>query len=141
VLRDLSVSLDNVGQVARDLGRPEEAREAYQESLALRRQLRAALGDTPQVLRDLLTGLVPSAMLERNAGVNDAAEAYFSEARSTLNELTRKYPELPELPQLRGGLEALTSATQPQSGAPRGAEDAATATDDIGLHTGSETRS
>ncbi|MDP1926711.1 MAG: hypothetical protein Q8K57_18220, partial [Thiobacillus sp.] len=43
-LRDLSISLDNVGQVSRDLGDLEAARTAYEESLALRRQLRASLG-------------------------------------------------------------------------------------------------
>ena len=34
-LRDLSVSLDNVGDVARDLGQLEEARAAYEEALSL----------------------------------------------------------------------------------------------------------
>lgn len=52
-LRDLSVSLDKVGDVARDLGDLDAARAVYEESLALRQQLRSALGDTPQALRDL----------------------------------------------------------------------------------------
>ena len=41
-MRDLSVSLDNVGNVERDLGDLGAARAAYRESLELRRQLRAA---------------------------------------------------------------------------------------------------
>ncbi len=44
--RDLSVSLNNVGNVERDLGDLVAAREAYRESLAIDRQLRHALGDT-----------------------------------------------------------------------------------------------
>ena len=56
-LRDLSISLDNVGQVEGDLGNLEAARTAYRESLELRRHLRAALGDTPQALRDLSVSL------------------------------------------------------------------------------------
>ena len=35
----------------RDLGDLEAARAAYRESLELRRQLRAALGEAPQALR------------------------------------------------------------------------------------------
>jgi hypothetical protein len=41
-LRDLSVSLDNVGQVARAQGRLEEAQAAYGESLSILRRLAAA---------------------------------------------------------------------------------------------------
>ena len=52
-LRDLSVSLNNVGQVEADLGNLEPARAAYRESLVLRRQLRQAFPDHAQLVRDL----------------------------------------------------------------------------------------
>ncbi len=52
-LRDLSVSLDNVGNVARDLGQLQEARSAYRESLEISRQLKTLAADAPQSLRDL----------------------------------------------------------------------------------------
>ncbi len=51
--RNLSVSLDNVGQVEADLGNLEPARTAYRESLELRRQLRQAFPDHAQLQRDL----------------------------------------------------------------------------------------
>jgi len=53
-VRDLSIALDNVGDVARALGRLEEADTAYRESLALRREQRAHLGDTPETVRALI---------------------------------------------------------------------------------------
>ncbi|MEI7869509.1 MAG: hypothetical protein WCI11_16595, partial [Candidatus Methylumidiphilus sp.] len=52
-LRDLSVSLNNVGKVEADLGNLEPARAAYRESLVLRRQLRQAFPDHAQLVRDL----------------------------------------------------------------------------------------
>ena len=63
VLRDLSVSLDTVGNAESQAGRDDAALTVYRESLALRRQLRVALGDSPQVLDDLAVSL------ERTAGI------------------------------------------------------------------------
>ena len=57
VLRDLSVSLNNVGDAESQAGRGEAALAAYRESLELSRQLRQALGDGPQVLDDLAVSL------------------------------------------------------------------------------------
>jgi hypothetical protein len=52
-LRDLSVSLDNVGGVARAQGDWVEAETAYRESLAIRRELAERLGGTPEAQDDL----------------------------------------------------------------------------------------
>lgn len=52
-LRDLSISLDIVGMVARDLGQLEDAREAFQESLEISRRLVALTEDSRQSQRDL----------------------------------------------------------------------------------------
>ena len=52
-LRDLSIALNQVGNVERDLGNLEAARAARRESLDLFRRLREAVGDTPQALRAL----------------------------------------------------------------------------------------
>ena len=57
MLRDLSVSLNNVGRAENDAGHGQEALAAYRESLEIRRQLRQALGETPQVLDDLAVSL------------------------------------------------------------------------------------
>ena len=62
-LRDLSVSLDSVGSVARAQGDWAQAEAAYRESLALSRQLVDRLGGTPEALRDL------SVSLDRMGGV------------------------------------------------------------------------
>ncbi len=51
--RNLSAALDNVGGVEADLGNLEPARAAYRESLELRRQLREAFHQVPQLQRDL----------------------------------------------------------------------------------------
>ena len=56
--RVLSAALDRLGDVSQEPGRLEAAAGACEESLALRRQLRTALGDTPQVLSDLAQGEV-----------------------------------------------------------------------------------
>ena len=57
MLRDLSVSLNNVGGAENDAGHGQEALAAYRESLEISRQLRQALGETPQVLDDLAVSL------------------------------------------------------------------------------------
>ena len=76
-LRDLSVSLNKVGDVARDLGQLEDARSAYTESLAIRRQFKALTGDSPQSLRDLSVSLVKVGEVARDLGqLEDARNAY-----------------------------------------------------------------
>jgi hypothetical protein len=71
--------------VSRDLGELESARGAYAESLDLRRQLRAALGDTPQALLDLGFSLWQIARLERDAGQD--ASAALAEGRGIADRL------------------------------------------------------
>ncbi|MFH1898137.1 MAG: hypothetical protein ABH886_07870 [Candidatus Desantisbacteria bacterium] len=56
-LRRYSIAINYSGRVDKDLGRLEEARTAYAESLELCRRLREALGDAPQTLRDLSVSL------------------------------------------------------------------------------------
>ena len=50
-LRDLSVSLDRLGDVQRETGEVAAAAAAYEESLALDRRLLDAYGETPQAHR------------------------------------------------------------------------------------------
>ena len=52
-LRELSVSLHNLGRIESDCGRLDAAREAFSESLALHRCLVSVLGETPQSLLNL----------------------------------------------------------------------------------------
>jgi hypothetical protein len=53
VLRRLSMSLDNVGQIERALGNLEAADGAWRESLGIARQLSRAFTDHPEFQRDL----------------------------------------------------------------------------------------
>ena len=52
-LRDVSISLNNVGGVRQALGDLAGAKASFEESLALRRRLVETLGDSPERLRDL----------------------------------------------------------------------------------------
>ena len=85
MLRDLAVSLDNLGDAARAEGDLAGARAAYAESLDLCRRLRALRGDLPEVLRDVA---VAAASLNRVAP--DAA--LVAEAREAAESLVRHWP-------------------------------------------------
>ena len=56
-LRDLSVSLNKVGDTARALGELDEARRGYEESLEIRRKIIERIGETPESLRNLSVSL------------------------------------------------------------------------------------
>jgi tetratricopeptide (TPR) repeat protein len=87
VLRDLSVSLNKVGDVESEAGRGEVALVAYRESLEIRRQLRVALGDGPQVLRDLSVSLERVGDAESEAGRGEAALAAYRESLEIRRQL------------------------------------------------------
>ncbi|MBK6441210.1 MAG: tetratricopeptide repeat protein [Actinomycetales bacterium] len=73
-LRDLSVSLDNVGAVARARGDWDRAATVYDESLHLRRDLAARLA-TPEALRDLSVSLNNVGAVARARGDWDRGKA------------------------------------------------------------------
>ena len=95
-LRDLSIALDNVGQVERDLGNLEAARSAYRESLELRRRLRVALGDTPQALRDLSISLDNVGGVERDLGILEAARTAHRESLELCRRLREAVGDTPQ---------------------------------------------
>ena len=92
-LRDLSISLDNVGQVEGDLGNLEAARTAYRESLELLRQLREAVGETPQALRDLSVSLNNVGQVERDLGNLEVARTAYRESLELRRRLARTFPD------------------------------------------------
>ncbi|MGH7059573.1 MAG: tetratricopeptide repeat protein, partial [Stellaceae bacterium] len=94
-LRDLSVSLNNVGAVERDLGNLEAARAAYRESLDIARRLREAVGDTPQALRDLSISLNNVGAVERDLGNLEAARTAWRESLELMRRLCRTFPDNP----------------------------------------------
>jgi tetratricopeptide (TPR) repeat protein len=87
VLRDLSVSLNNVGQVARESGRMEEAERAFAESLALRRRLVQMTGESPTALRDLSVSLNHVGQVASALGRLDEADQAFAEGQAVRQRL------------------------------------------------------
>ncbi|WP_374340273.1 tetratricopeptide repeat protein, partial [Methyloversatilis sp.] len=79
-LRDLSVSLNKVGGVARAQGDWSQAEAVYRESLALSRQLVERLGATPESLRDLSVSLDNVGGVARAQGDWSQAEAVYRES-------------------------------------------------------------
>lgn len=93
-LRDLSISLDNVGDVAKQQGRWGDAQSAYEESLGIRRRLCAMLGETPEALRDLAVSLSKSGDL--CTGQNQLAAPYYLEGLEIGKRLAQMLPDLPD---------------------------------------------
>jgi tetratricopeptide (TPR) repeat protein len=87
-LRDLSVSLNNVGQVARVQGDWTQADSVYRESLALRRQLVERLGGTPEALDDLASVLANLAQVPGHDGPERA------EAIAIFQQLVQRAPTI-----------------------------------------------
>jgi hypothetical protein len=85
-LRDLSVSLDNVGLVARAQGDWAQAEAVYRESLDLSRQLVERLGGTPEALDDLALVLRTIAAMP---GGNPQA---LTEAAGIYHDLVARFP-------------------------------------------------
>ena len=90
--RALSISLDRVGDAARALGRLEDAERAYAESLAVMRDLRRRLGDTPEVLRDLSVSLNKVGDAARALGRLEDAQHVYQEAVAVLRRLDHVFP-------------------------------------------------
>ena len=88
-LRDLSVSLDNVGQVARARGDWTQAEAVYRESLDLSRQLVGRLGGTPEALEDLAVSL------SNLADIPSGNIAERDEAIQILESLIARFPSVP----------------------------------------------
>jgi predicted TPR repeat methyltransferase len=97
VLRDLSISLNKLGDAESEAGRGEAALQAYRESLELSRQLRQALGDGPQVLRDLSISLERVGDAEREAGRGEAALQAYRESLELRRQLRQALGDGPQV--------------------------------------------
>ena len=84
--RNLSVSLDNAGRVARARGDWDAAERVYEELLMVSRRLADALG-TPESRRDLSVSLSDSGRVAQARGDWDAAEAAYGESLEIAREL------------------------------------------------------
>ena len=99
-LRDVSVSLDNVGKVAQQQGRWGDAQHAYEESLQLSRRLAALLGDSPESLRDLCVSLSKLGDLLRDTKKCEEASSCFNEGLLLAQRLATLLPDIPSYSEL-----------------------------------------
>ena len=95
-LRDLSVSLERVGDVVRDLGQLEEARSAYAESLEIRRERKTLTGDAPQSLRDLSVSLDKVGDVARDLGQLEEARSAYAESLAISRQLKTLTGDAPQ---------------------------------------------
>ncbi len=95
-LRDLSISLDNVGRVAQALGRWQAAAQVYEESLQIRRDVRAAVGETPEALRDLSISLNNVGRVAEALGRWEAAAQAYEEGLQISRDVRAAVGETPE---------------------------------------------
>jgi tetratricopeptide (TPR) repeat protein len=91
-LRDLSVSLEKVGDAAARLGAFEAAQQAYQESLAISRKLIGRVGETPESLRDLSVSLYYNGELLLKLGHEAEGRVVLQEGLSIAQTLEQSFP-------------------------------------------------
>ena len=95
-MRRYSIALSYSGKVDKELGRLEDARAAYTESLALRRRLREAVGDAPQTLRDLSISLNNVGGVDKELGRLEDARAAYTESLELSRRLREAVGDAPQ---------------------------------------------
>jgi tetratricopeptide (TPR) repeat protein len=95
-LRDVSVSLDNVGRVAQAQGQWQEAEQVYRESLEISRELLKRLGGTPEALRDVSVSLNNVGRVAQVQGQWQEAEQVYRESLEISRELLKRLGGTPE---------------------------------------------
>jgi len=95
-LRDLSVTLDRVGDVRREAGDLSGAQEAYTESLEISRRLLQLYGDSPLALRDLSVSLDNVGDVRREAGDVSGAQGAYTESLEISRRLLQQYGDSPQ---------------------------------------------
>ncbi|MCW5203194.1 tetratricopeptide repeat protein [Desulfobulbus sp. US4] len=101
-LRDLSVSLDNVGGTSGRLGDFEAAQKAYQESLSIRRRIIERVGETPESLRDLSVSLYKAGQISTELGKKEEARKNFQEGLHIAEALAKALPDQIDYNELPG---------------------------------------
>ncbi|MBX3657998.1 MAG: tetratricopeptide repeat protein [Ramlibacter sp.] len=95
-LRDLSISMNKLGDVAQALGALEDARTAYAESERIRRELLAEYGRTPERLRDLSISMGRLGEVAQALGALEDARTAYAESERIARELLAEYGRTPE---------------------------------------------
>ena len=86
------MSLNNVGRTEQELGKWDEAREAYQESLDIARRILERIGETPEALRDISVSLDNVGRTEQALGNWDEARILTREALDIGRQLGSTLP-------------------------------------------------
>jgi tetratricopeptide (TPR) repeat protein len=92
-LRDLSVSLDNVGNTAKSMGDWEKARQSFEESLGISREIIGRVGETPESLRDLSISLNNVGNTAKSMGDWEKARQSFEEGFTIATPLSKQFPD------------------------------------------------
>ena len=95
-LRDLSISMSLLGDVAHALGRLDEAQLAYRESEALHRALITDFGKTPERLRDLSISINKLGDVAHSLGRPDEAQLAYRESETLDRGLISDFGKTPE---------------------------------------------
>ncbi len=95
-LRDLSVSMDRLGDVIQALGRLDEAQQAYRESEKLDRALINDFGKTPERLRDLSISMNKLGDVGQSLGRLDEAQQAYRESEKLRRALIDDFGKTPE---------------------------------------------
>ncbi len=95
-LRDLSVSLERVGDAAGASGRLEKAGECFEESLGFRCQILRKFGETPETLRDLAVSLERTGSAAKELGDWEKARKNFEEGLDISSSLSETFPDTPD---------------------------------------------
>ena len=95
-LRDLAISLNNLGLVAEAQGDRPQAETVYRESLALRRQLAERLNGTPEALRDLSVSLDNLGRVAQARGDWQQADRVYRESLALRRQLVERLGGTPQ---------------------------------------------
>ena len=95
-LRDLSVSLNNVGDAEQALGNWEGSRERYEQTLELRKRIIERVGETPEALRDLSISLNRMGDVERALGNWEGSRERYEQSLELCKRVIERVGETPE---------------------------------------------
>ncbi len=118
VLRELSTTLDLLGQVAQAKGDWAQASAAYRESLDISRQRVERLGGTPEALDDLAVTLVHNAELP-----NTDSKGFLTEATGIVERLASAHPGIERYRDAVAALAAMAAASSSDNSRPTSAND------------------
>ena len=90
-MRDLSVSLDNLGNVQRDTGDADAALDAFRQSLQIRQRLIDQFGESPQALHDLAASYFRLAQVHQDQGSLEEATAFAVKCEEMTRNLMERY--------------------------------------------------